>query len=112
GADGDEEIPEARPFREERGAGSGPRRRQSFAFPTTRLWIGAARAGGIRPQDVVGAITGESRLSGRDIGAIEIRDRSTFVEVPESAADEVIAALKGTTIKGRKVPVGHERPTP
>ena len=110
GSDGEEEIPETKPFREERGAGAGPRRRRSFAFPTTRLWIGAGRAGGIRPQDVVGAITGESRLSGRDIGAIEIRDRSTLVEVPESAADEVIAALQGTTLKGRKVPVSRERP--
>ncbi len=108
-ADGEEEIPETRPFREERGSSPGPRRRQSFAFPTTRLWIGAGRTGGIRPQDVVGAITGESRLSGRDIGSIEIGDRSTLVEVPESAADEVVAALQSTTIKGRKVPVSRER---
>jgi ATP-dependent RNA helicase DeaD len=56
----------------------------------------------VRPQDLVGAIAGESRLSGRDIGAIEITDRYSLVEVPESAADEVIAALRASTIKGRK----------
>jgi len=109
GTETEEEIPEAKPFREERGKSTGPRRRLSSAVPTTRLWMGLGRSGGLRPQDVVGAITGESRLSGRDIGSIEIGDRSTFVEVPESAADEVIAALQNTTIKGRKVRVSRER---
>ena len=40
---------------------------------------------GIRPQDLVGAIANESDLSGRDIGAIEIGDRFSLVEVPEAA---------------------------
>jgi ATP-dependent RNA helicase DeaD len=76
----------------------------------SRLWIGAGRSAGIRPQDIVGAIAGETRLSGRDIGAIEIADRFTLVEVPESAADEVVAALKASTIKGKKATVrrAHE----
>ncbi len=54
----------------------------------------------MRPQDLVGAITGESGLTGRDIGAIEIADRFSLVEVPEAAADEVIAALR-RRIRGR-----------
>ena len=64
---------------------------------------------GIRPQDLVGAIAGESRLAGRDIGAIEIADRFSLVEVPEGAADEVIRALRRSTIKGRKATVRRER---
>ncbi|GAB1510072.1 DEAD/DEAH box helicase [Actinophytocola sp. KF-1] len=75
----------------------------------TRLYVGTGRAAGIRPQDLVGAIAGESRLTGRDIGAIEIADRFSLVEVPESAADEVIAALKGSSIKGRRATVRRER---
>jgi ATP-dependent RNA helicase DeaD len=63
----------------------------------------------MRPQDLVGAIAGESQLRGKDIGAIEIADRFSLVEVPESAADEVIAALRGTTIKGKKATVRRER---
>ena len=73
------------------------------------MWIGLGRVAGMRPQDVVGAITGESSLNGRDIGAIEIGERATLVEVPEAAADDVIAALQGTTIKGRKVRASRER---
>jgi len=65
----------------------------------------------MRPQDLVGAIAGESRLSGRDIGAIEITDRYSLVEVPESAADEVIAALRAST-KGRKPTIRRERYQP
>ena len=48
-------------------------------------------------------------LSGRDIGAIEIADRFSLVEVPESAADDVIAALRQASIKGRKATVRRER---
>jgi ATP-dependent RNA helicase DeaD len=66
----------------------------------------------VRPQDLVGAIAGESRLTGRDIGAIEITDRFSLVEVPESAADEVIAALRAITIKGRKPTIRRERYQP
>jgi len=53
----------------------------------------------------VGAITGESSLRGRDIGAIQIHERFALVELPERAVDEVVRALRGTTIKGRKATV-------
>jgi ATP-dependent RNA helicase DeaD len=78
----------------------------------TRLFVGAGRSSGIRPQDLVGAIAGEARLNGRDIGAIEIADRFSLVEVPDSAAQQVIASLRGATIKGRKVTVRRERDDP
>ncbi len=88
-------------------ARGGPRRGPQGAV--TRVFIGAGRATGIRPQDLVGAITGESRLGGKDIGAIQIADRFSLVELPADAADEVIAALRGSTIKGKKTTVRRER---
>ena len=87
------------------------RRGRVEAGGMTRVFLGVGRSVGIRPQDLVGAITGESHLGGRDIGAIEIADRFSLVEVPESAADDVIAALRHTTIKGKKPPVRRERAT-
>jgi ATP-dependent RNA helicase DeaD len=78
----------------------------------TRLFIQAGRAAGIRPQDIVGAIANESRLSGRDIGAIQIADRFAIVEVPSDAAEEVIDALRSTTLKGRKFAVRLDRDAP
>ena len=108
----DEEIPEtAPPARSADRPGAvkdRPTRRSSADM--TRLFVGAGRAAGVRPQDLVGAITGETSLSGRDIGAIEISDRHSLVEVPESAADEVVAALRQSVIKGRKALVRREHP--
>jgi len=74
-----------------------------------RLFVGAGRIAKIRPKDLVGAIANESRLSGRDIGAIQIADRFSLVEVPADAADEVIAALRASTIKGKSVQVRRDR---
>jgi ATP-dependent RNA helicase DeaD len=88
-----------------RRGGRGPRSSEGI----TRLFIGAGRAAGIRPQDLVGAIANESSVSGRDIGAIEIADRFSLVEVPERAADDVIAALRASTIKGRRPTIRRER---
>jgi len=82
---------------------------RTFTEPTARLFIGAGRSAGVRPQDLVGAIANESRLTGRDIGSIEISDRFSLVEIPEAAADEVIQVLRATTIKGKKAVVRRDR---
>ena len=109
----EEEIPEVRP-REDRprreGAPAGPRReRRGPTEGMTRLFLGAGRSSGIRPQDIVGAITGESDLKGRDIGAIEIADRFSLVEVPGPSANDVIEQLRDATIKGKRVTIRRER---
>jgi ATP-dependent RNA helicase DeaD len=76
-------------------------------------WRNRASAGGgsagIRPKDLVGAIAGETSVSGRQIGAIQITQRFSLVEVPADKADEVIRALRATTIKGRKASVRPDR---
>jgi ATP-dependent RNA helicase DeaD len=117
-AEDEEEIPQVSsrtgpPARGRREGREGPvreeRRGRAPADGMTRLFVGAGRSAGIRPQDLVGAIAGESRLSGREIGSIEIADRFSLVEVPQSAANEVIEALRGSTIKGRKATVRRER---
>jgi ATP-dependent RNA helicase DeaD len=77
---------------------------------TTRLFVNAGRASGVRPQDIVGALANESNLSGRDIGAIQIHERHALVEIPEHAADEVLRSLRGsTTLKGRRANVRRDR---
>ncbi len=75
----------------------------------TRLFVGAGRAAGVRPGDLVGAITNEAGLRGGDIGAIQIADGFSLVEVPDDAADHVIRALRAATVKGLKVMVRRER---
>jgi ATP-dependent RNA helicase DeaD len=114
--DDEEEIPQVgfRPDKDRgpAGRGSGRDERPARRVPggsAARIFVGAGRDAGIRPGDLVGAITGETGLKGRDIGSIEIHQRFALVEVPESAADEVIGALKATMIKGRKATIRRDR---
>ena len=125
GGEDEEEIPDVAPRKEPRprdrdgkpGPGGGGARGgrsdrgdRGPSGPVTKVFVGIGRSGGIRPQDLVGAITGESYVKGRDIGAIEIADRFSLVEVPDHTARDVVAALRNTTIKGRKVTVRLDRP--
>jgi ATP-dependent RNA helicase DeaD len=119
GTDDDEEIPQVtfRPDKAAGPAGGRPGRaadrdrpvRGRTDGPRARLFVGLGREAGIRPGDLVGAITGETGLRGKDIGAIEIHQRFALVEVPEGTADEVVQALRATMIKGRKATVRRDR---
>jgi len=75
----------------------------------TRLFIGAGRNSGVGPRDLVGAIANEAGIDGRDIGAINIADRFSIVEVPTEAAEAVIDSVRAARIKGRKVTVRRDR---
>ena len=76
----------------------------------TRLFLQIGRQDGIRPGDIVGAIANEAGVPGNAIGAIDIMDKSTFVEVPEAAAPKVIEALNRTKLRGKKIFVDVARP--
>lgn len=71
----------------------------------TRLYFAVGRRDGVRPADLVGAITGEASVTGDRIGRIEIRDTHTSVEVAASVAEKVIKALATATIRGRPASV-------
>ena len=75
----------------------------------TTLWIGAGRQAGLRPGDIVGAITGEAKVPAASIGAIQIEGEYALVDVAAAEADEIVRALSAATIKGRSVPVRIER---
>ena len=76
---------------------------------TDQLFINVGRMDKVRPGDLVGAITGESHLEGRDIGAIQIFEKFSLVEVPAGSADDVISAMRATTIRGRKASIRRDR---
>jgi len=75
-----------------------------------RLFIGMGRQDGLRPGDLVGAISNEAGLPGKAIGAIDIMDKTAFVEVPAQDANRIVAALRQATLRGRKVKVESTRP--
>ena len=78
-------------------------------WDVARLFIGAGREAGIRPADLVGAIANEAGVSSSRLGAIEIRDRFSLVEVPADAAAEIVKAMRRATLRGQKVQVRQDR---
>ncbi len=92
-----------------RGRASSPTTRAGTGENMTRLFVGAGRRAGIRPGDLVGAIAGEAGIPSRSIGAIEIKEGFSLVEVQEALADDVIEALRSTKIRGLKAVVRRDR---
>lgn len=76
----------------------------------TRLYISIGREDGVRPGDLVGAIANEADIPGRSIGAIEIYDRFSLVDVPGNHVERVLRALKQTTIRGQKITASIAKP--
>jgi ATP-dependent RNA helicase DeaD len=114
----EEELPEVSLHRDRPGdvggkGARGPKGRRGGRKPPaadmTRIFVGAGRGAGIRPKDLVGAIANESPITGREIGAIEITQNFSLVEVPGTAVQDVIQALRSTTIKGRRVTIRRDR---
>jgi ATP-dependent RNA helicase DeaD len=87
--------------------GDSPTRRGTGRFGPergmTRIYLDVGRDDNVRPADIVGAIANEASVPGRAVGAIDLYERFSFVEVPENVAERVIRALKRTTIRGRKI---------
>jgi ATP-dependent RNA helicase DeaD len=87
----------------------GPEReRGPRSWDRARLFIGLGRNAGLRPGDLVGAIANEAGVPGSAIGAIEIADQFSLVEVPADAADHVIEALRSTKLRGKRVQVRRD----
>ena len=101
-----------RPVRERISAPDGAPRAKRGAPPewaVARLWVGAGRKAKMRPGDLVGAIANEVGIDAGVIGAIQIADGYSTVEVPEEIAEDIINALRSTTIKGKKVVVRRDK---
>ena len=75
--------------------------------PFAKIYVSIGQAAGAQPGDIVGAITGETKLDGSAIGAVKIEERYSLVEVREDRADQVLKSMKGTSIKG---PADHRQP--
>ena len=99
---GDRGARERRPRR-------GKRQERGDETDVTRLYVALGRRAGVRPADLVGAIANEAGIDARAVGSIEIADRFSIVEVPDEAADDIIGALRSTTIRGRRVMVRRDR---
>jgi len=86
------------------------RHRAPGAVTMVRVYISAGRNAGLRPADLVGAIANEAGVSAREIGAIEIEERFSLVEISDHIAEDVVGALRGTSLRGQRVTVRKDQP--
>ncbi len=70
-----------------------------------RLFMNIGKKKGVRASNIVGAIAGESGIPGNLIGAIDMFDSYTFVEVPREYTSEVLQAMKNVKIKGKTIAI-------
>jgi ATP-dependent RNA helicase DeaD len=68
--------------------------------PYVKLVLGGGGAAGLKVADIVGAVTSAAGLDGEAVRDVLVLDRFSFLSVPASEADAIIAALDGKPIKG------------
>lgn len=68
-----------------------------------RLHLNIGKKQQILPKDILGAIANEAHIPGRAIGAIDMYDKYTFVNIEKKHVKAVLRAMDNVKIKGTKV---------
>jgi ATP-independent RNA helicase DbpA len=72
-----------------------------FEPPMVTIWINGGRKDKVRPGDILGALTGESGITGSEVGQIDIFDGHAYVAIKQASVDKALACLTKGKIKGR-----------
>jgi ATP-dependent RNA helicase DeaD len=87
--------------------GPAPRRSKYAAAPRTgrepgmaTLFLNVGRKHLVTPADIVGKVAGLTRLPAEVVGAIDIHQRHTLVDVAEEHAAQIVKKLTGIPLKG------------
>ncbi|HZH35205.1 MAG TPA: DEAD/DEAH box helicase [Pyrinomonadaceae bacterium] len=70
-----------------------------------RLFIDVGRNSRVGPADIVGAIANEANVPGRAIGAIDVYDRFTLVDLPSEFANQALKKMADTRIRSHRANV-------
>ena len=102
----DEAVRHARATRPEEvrgGSVAGVRRRPTTTGPSgrPRYRVAVGHRDGLQPGALVGALTNEGGLTGKDVGKIDIFGSFALVDIPEGLTPDVIERLERTRIAGR-----------
>lgn len=77
-----------------------------------RFFINVGSNHKIQPRHIVESIASNTGLPGKLIGAIDIFDKYTFVEVPREYASQVMESMKNHTLKGKKINIEKSKKKP
>jgi ATP-dependent RNA helicase DeaD len=106
----DKDTPNAKPGKKaEKKGGKGP---PSGGMQTYRIAVG--RKDGVKPGNIVGAITNEVGIDGRHIGNISIENLYCLVDLPAGMPQEVFMGLKEVKVCGKRLDIAltDEKPRP
>ncbi len=67
----------------------------------SRFRIAVGRRDGIRPGNIVGAVSNEADIDGSDIGSIRIHHSYSTVDLPTDRASEILRLLSDSRVSGR-----------
>ena len=68
-----------------------------------RFFINVGSISQVQPKHIVECIASNTGMPGKSIGAINIFDKYTFVDIPREFASKMMTSMKNAKIKGRKV---------
>lgn len=85
----------------EPGKRAGKKRKKDLEAGMIRLFLNVGRDDRLQPAHLVKAISSSSSINGKQIGAIAMYGRYTFVDVPSETADQVVTGLNGLRIGGQ-----------
>lgn len=101
----------SKPKRDDRRDGKGGRNERRSQGPRNskpdadkqRYRIEVGHSHGVKPGNIVGAIANEANISSKHIGAIEIYDTFSTVDLPKGMPSETHNTLKGTRVAGQRL---------
>lgn len=74
-----------------------------FAGPGTVYRVAVGHSHGVRPQDIVGAITGEGGLRGSDLGKISIFSRFSLVQITTDLNGATLSKIGAARVAGQQL---------
>lgn len=66
-----------------------------------KYWVGVGHRDGVQPGAIVGALTNEGGLAGKDLGRIEIFSNFSLVEIGRDLPSETLHRIGGARVAGR-----------
>ena len=72
-------------------------------LPLPPLLVGAGRAQGVEPADIIRTIVDNSHLEGEDVTGVRVLERFSFVEVPAERAGDVVRDVAGKRLRGKEL---------
>jgi len=92
------------------------RRDRENAEEMERFRIEVGHSNGVKPGNIVGAITNEAGLASKHIGQIKIYESYSLIDLPKGMPPEVFQCLKRVCVSGRKLNISKlsasKRPRP